>query len=409
MGGVMSVKPWRNLLGTSLGLISLTACGNWQSFFLPPEDYRGLAPCPRVEGTYVPSSASSPQGSLGPALVWDGEKLRVRKEGDGVSIHLPGEVTVGNLNPKAPIRLLAEPPDPLYPSQKPFFELPRYPWAGEPWQVTLSCRPVVAVVDGGFNPKHPELRGQVDLAKSGFPEDPSPFPPTEDGSLAEVSHGNLVAGLVGARTGNDQGIASFSAGKASLLLYRVFYRNPATGESAGSVEAIANAILDAVDRGANVINLSLGSPVDPGLRPLLQYALAKGVLVVAAAGNDGGEIWYPARYPEAVAVGATDLLGQLAPYSSRPGVPHPTFLAAPVGEGIPSVAFGAKGYPEYATMAGTSFAAPQVSGALALWWAYWYKEKGNPPSPQQAHACLRGATDSDGLLHWDRFFSLSCP
>lgn len=402
----MPVLWGRRAALVALGALGLSACGDWQSFFLPPEGQGEPPPCPRAEGVYTPQQGLAPQG-MAPLLVWDGERLQVRREDEGVR-RQGGEKLVGALNPKASIRLLGEPNDPLYPQQRPFFLASSYPWNALPWRERLACRPVVAVIDGGFNPRHPELRGRVALATSGFPEDPSPFPPLEGSSPREIHHGNQVAGLVGATTDNGQGVASFSAGKASLLLYRVFSWDGEAEAYVGSVEAIARAMLDAIDRGANIVNLSLGSPVDLGLRPLLQYALAKGVLVVAAAGNDGGELLYPARYPEALAVGAATLGGDLTFYSSRPQAPHPAFFAVPVDEGILSLGYGGNGYDLYVAGAGTSFAAPQVSGALAFYWAKVYGERRSPPAPQEVLRCLRGATEGVSL-HWGRFFSGSCP
>lgn len=369
------------LLLQVLGLL-LAGCAQLNAFLLPPEA-RPLPPCQRTPEE-APLPLSLPEGRL----VLEGGRLYAKEDG---AVRPVGELR------RVPFRLLGfpAPNDPLYPAQAPFFQAADFPWDSLP---ELSCAPTVAVIDSAFNPDHPDLAGRVAWAGETVGDG---LGATGGGGWTGDAgdHGTGVAGILGALTHNRLGIASLSAGRARLLLYRVMSPSPEGGWDAA--RAIAEAVLDAVDRGANVINLSLGAREDPGLRPVFAYARSKGVVVVAAAGNDGGELLYPARYPEVVAVGSAEIWGELAPYSSRPVEPHPTFVSAPVGSsGLPSLSFAG-----YRTWAGTSFAAPQVAGVAALHLA---SRPGGVPAPSGVEACLRQASSGPAhFLDWRTL--LNCP
>jgi serine protease len=148
----------------------------------------------------------------------------------------------------------------------------------------------------------------------------------------------------------------------------------------GSYDAIAGGIRYAADRGAQIINLSLdGAQASAILQDAVQYAYTKGCLIVAAAGNEARfGVGYPARYPQCLAIGATRFDGQLAPYSNSG---WGLSLVAPGGD--TTIDQNGDGYPDgilaetfdphrsysnfgYYFYAGTSMAAPQVSGVAAL-------------------------------------------
>lgn len=235
----------------------------------------------------------------------------------------------------------------------------------------------VAVVDTGVVIGHPELQRRcmagydtVDLGLGRLNDslrlvgdsrgwDYNPYD--------EVGHGCLVAGIIGARGFR---VPPGLAGLAMLLPVRVLAaaRRDAAGSrvmGVGALPDIDAGIKVAVDLGATVINMSLGSPrdeTDPHATPphqaVARYALAHGCVLVAAAGNSGQrQRFYPAALPEVIAVGSVDAQGQRSRFSTWG--PH-IALCAP-GEGI--VGVGRHGYQ---SSSGTSFASPFVAGAAAL-------------------------------------------
>lgn len=198
---------------------------------------------------------------------------------------------------------------------------------------------VVGVVDSGVDASHPALRGRVltgiDLVDGG--------PGTHD----PLGHGTQVAGIIAAR---GIGVAE----NALVLPVRVL-----DARGSGTIERLARGIRWAADHEARVINTSVEAsrPASP-LAKALDYAWARRSVVVAIAGNRGGALQWPAAYPKAVAVGATNPADELATFSGRG---QRLDLVAP-GDGIRTTAAGG-GYVE---ASGTSVAAPFVAGAAAL-------------------------------------------
>jgi len=235
--------------------------------------------------------------------------------------------------------------------------------------VTRGRRDVtIAVLDTGVDIDHPELRGRVgkrmdfvDLNGLDTTDFVGDFLGMDDVPEDEVGHGTHVSGIIGARgLKMDEGVAP----ECTLMAVRVLATIQDHGRrvGAGIIDNINSGIKYAVDNGADVINMSLGIRHAGGGLPhedVIRYALAKGVTVVAASGNDGtAEKYYPGALDGVWAVGATDENGAIAgftSYGARIG------LVAP-GSRIYS-SFAAHGY---ATASGTSQAAPFVSGAVGL-------------------------------------------
>ena len=211
----------------------------------------------------------------------------------------------------------------------------------------------VAVLDTGVAADHPDLAGAI----------VSYDDVTGCGLQVVDGHGTHCAGIVGARK-NDMGVIGV-APECELVIVKVL-----ADTGWGDFEWIAQGIQIAVSRGANIINLSLGSNVEPPqvVHDAIIAARQAGVLIFAAAGNDGeglapsaDAVDYPARWPEVIAVGAVGQNLAHAPYSS----PGPAVGIAAPGTDIYST------WPpnQYSVLSGTSMATPFVCGAAALLWA----------------------------------------
>lgn len=232
----------------------------------------------------------------------------------------------------------------------------------------------VAVLDTGVDVSHPDLRSRITACKD-FSHPKSPV--VNDKCEDRNGHGTHVAGIIAADAGSDLlGIFGVAPG-AGIFAYKTCDLN-------GSCLAddVAVAIRLAADEGAQVINMSFGSDKDISLvSDAVSYAYSKGVLLVAAAGNDGpfpDSIDYPAAYNKVIAVGAISQSQTVPDWSSRginsqtkPGVIEDRDLefAAP-GENIEST--WNKG--NYVILSGTSMAAPFVSGLAAKLWQSEEKE-----------------------------------
>lgn len=174
-----------------------------------------------------------------------------------------------------------------------------------------------------------------------------------------VFHGTAVSGMAAATGNNNLGIAGVSWGTKILPLQAL------DDDGSGNTLTIARAIRYAADRGVDVISMSLGSTAeDPYLRQAIDYAIGKGAVVVAAAGNESAsQLDYPARYPEVVGVGAENPDGSIASFSNSGDTLD--IIAPGSGLTLPiwSQSSGTNAYGS--NLAGTSFATPFVSGLLA--------------------------------------------
>jgi thermitase len=218
----------------------------------------------------------------------------------------------------------------------------------------------VAVLDTGLDYGHPEFRGQI--ARGGCSAVFETCGTSNEEPRDVLGHGTHVAGIIGAATDNRIGIASVSGGRVSLLPIQVLTRRSGLVK----ISTIVNAITYAVDRGARVINMSFGGDCgERGSRAeqdALRYAATRDVVIVVAAGNDGGcrEGRFPADDPNVIAVAATDRNDAPAPFTDT----GPSVAIAAPGVRILSTIPVALG--EYAIASGTSMAAPHVAAAAAL-------------------------------------------
>jgi subtilisin family serine protease len=319
-------------------------------------------------------------------------------------------------------RLAFTPTDPLYPRQ---WYLPAVrafdAWAQRPtWPGMLA-----AVIDSGVDRTHPELAGRIAAGKSFVGG--SPWRDTK-------GHGTFVAGLMAARLDNGEGIAGL-AFPAQLLVAKVV-----RSDGVVPLEAEARAIRWAADRGARVINLSLGGirdPLDPEHDSFsaleadaVAYAVKKGAVVVAAVGNGDQapeQPWryasYPAALPHVLGVSAMSRDGSVPAFSNRDALYND--IAAPGDELVSTLPRGltalrptclAQGYSDcgpldFRNPQGTSFAAAIVSASAVLVWNEWpalnaeqviglIERSALDMSP--ANGCRRCTDDRDPLTGWGR-------
>ncbi|AIQ60254.1 S8 family peptidase [Paenibacillus borealis] len=215
------------------------------------------------------------------------------------------------------------------------------------WNLSKGSKEVVvAVVDTGVQADHPDLQGQL---LAGYNAITNGSTPDDD-----VGHGTHVAGIIGALTNNEEGVAGISWYNKILPVKAL------DNSGAGTTYSVAEGIIWAADNGAKVINLSLGNYADSQfLHDAIKYAYDRDVVIVSASGNDNTERpGYPAAYEEVIAVAATNSTGERASFSNYGDYID---VAAP-GESIAST------YPDnqYAALSGTSMASPHVAALAGL-------------------------------------------
>lgn len=256
------------------------------------------------------------------------------------------------------------PNDPYFPKQW-NLKMVRMPAA---WTLARGKGVVVAVIDTGVAYEdRAEFRQVPDLAGARFAKGYD-FVNKDEHADDDHGHGTHVAGTIAQRTNNGTGVAGV-AFEATIMPVKVL-DHFGHGNSAN----IADAIRFAADRGAKVLNLSLGGGArSQVLENAIAYARKKGAVVVCAAGNTGQRrVEFPAAYPGAIAVSALGPDAKLAPYSSfGPEVD----LSAPGGNkllgdngGILQNTIDPRDPSKsiYVAYQGTSMAAPHVSAVAAL-------------------------------------------
>ncbi|MFF4546282.1 type VII secretion-associated serine protease mycosin [Streptomyces sp. NPDC001435] len=233
------------------------------------------------------------------------------------------------------------------------------------WQTTKGKGITVAVLDTGVEADHPDLDGNVLPGKDliGFG--------AKRGDRSWARHGTAMAGIIaghGHGTGDADGVMGI-APEARILPVRVILEDGDTARGKARStrgNALAEGIRWAADHGADVINLSLGDDSasahpEPSEDEAVQYALKKGAVVVASAGNGGEKgdhISYPAAYPGVIAAAAVDRYGTRASFSTR------RWYATVSAPGVDVVI--ADPDHKYYEGWGTSAASAFVSGAVAL-------------------------------------------
>ncbi|WP_214411981.1 S8 family serine peptidase [Sphaerisporangium fuscum] len=216
------------------------------------------------------------------------------------------------------------------------------------WPITEGEGVTVAIVDTGVDPRHPQLKlaKQIDLTNT-YPFDC-------------IGHGTAVAGIIAGADMRQLKIPFAGvAPKARLISIKQTNQT-----DKGDVGLLAKGIIQAADLGAQVVNVSIQAHDQPDLKAAVDYALAKDVVIVAAAGNIRKEDGvpapaYPAAYPGVLSVGATGPDGKVTDFSNSSA---PVSVLAP-GTEITSTWTGSAYRQD---LSGTSYAAPYVAGVAAL-------------------------------------------
>jgi subtilisin family serine protease len=254
--------------------------------------------------------------------------------------------------------------------------------APEAWDIiTGTIDVLIAVIDTGVDHTHEDLddgRVRTDMDKDYVNDD--------DDAMDDHGHGTHVAGTIAAEANNGIGVAGVMW-QAEILPLKVL-----TSYGVGSSDDIAAAIRYAADQDADVINMSLGDFFcSQTIAEAVNYAyFDQGVVIVAAAGNSGSSISYPAKHPPIIAVGATDHDDERAYFSSYGDALD---VVAP-GVGIWSTVPGG-----YDTFSGTSMASPHVAGVVGLLLAQ------RPDlTPGQVREILRQSADDLGEADFDRYY-----
>lgn len=227
------------------------------------------------------------------------------------------------------------------------------------WAETRGSGVTVAVIDTGIS-RVPDLK-QTEFVKGyNFVNDTVE---ADD----DHGHGTHVAGTIAQSTNNGYGVAGV-AYEANLMPLKVL-----SAGGGGTVSDIAEAIKFAADNGADVINMSLGGPGGSNLmEEAVNYAHQKGVVIVAAAGNEShNAASFPARYPHVIAVSALNSTGVKAPYSNfGAGVdisaPGGDTSQGNVGGILQNTIDPETGFDVFESYQGTSMASPHVAGVAAL-------------------------------------------
>ncbi len=239
------------------------------------------------------------------------------------------------------------------------------------WDLAASSQEVlVAVIDTGVDTQHPDLApniwqnyAEIANGANGIDDDGNGYVDDFHGwnfvagnndVYDDQGHGTHVAGIIAAVSDNGVGIAGI-APNARILPVKALDVN-----GYGTYAQVAEAIIYAANQGARIINLGFGGTGHSQvLQVAVNYALARGVIVIAAAGNSGTDVaYYPAAYPGVISVSAVDNGLMWAPFSTFGST---TGLSAP-GIDIYST------YPDgrYSQMSGTSMSSASVSGVAAL-------------------------------------------
>jgi serine protease len=250
---------------------------------------------------------------------------------------------VESISPNQKVKVARTPNDPLLPNQHYLKQIR----AEEAWDVVTGSDLVIAVVDTGVDLNHPDLLDKlvpgINLIQTGtFPDD-------------DNGHGTNVAGVIAAAADNDKGTAGL------LWNARIMPIKALEADGNGDEDKLGEGIRYAIHNGARIVVLSLGlNKQSAYMEQVVAEAELAGVLLVAASGNEGDAVKYPAAYDTVLAVGGVgpdNLRDPLSNYGPELDIVAPWVVFTTVRGGA------------YEYRDGTSMAAPQAAAAAALAWA----------------------------------------
>ncbi|MFI1400875.1 type VII secretion-associated serine protease mycosin [Streptomyces sp. NPDC020681] len=269
----------------------------------------------------------------------------------------------------------------------------------ELWQDTKGKGVRVAVIDTGVDNDNVQLKSAVD-AKAGkdLLKPPKDEPDSKrgktDGTVDEIGHGTKVAGIIAARPRQGTGFVGL-APEATIIPIRQNDEN-----NSGNDKTMAVAIDHALAKGATVINISQDTtkelPPESDLGRAIARAVARDVVVVASAGNDGmdGKLknTYPAAFPGVLAVASSDRNNERAVFSQAGEF---VGVAAPGVDVVSTVPGNGQCVDN-----GTSFSAPYVAGVAALLRAKYPKWHANEVIAQIEQTAERSINGKDSFVGW---------
>jgi len=371
------------------------------------------------------------EGCLGrvAAVVGAVRKKRIHKDGKGLLalLRLPAGARLQNAiqtlrklpfvkyaEPDRLVRLCFVPNDPLYNSSGTWGQSYQDQWglhklnAETAWNTANGSGVVVAVIDTGCDINHPDLKNNIwtnpgEIAGNGIDDDGNGYIDdvhgwdfyNDDATIEDLDgHGTACASVISAVTNNAVGMAGLAYGAKIMPL-----------EALPSSSACVEAIYYAADNGARVISCSFGGGYSKAEQDAVEYAVQKGCVVVAGAGNDADSvdgIFYPASLRATICVSATDPNDQLASFSNwgtavDVAAPGCDILCARAS----GTAFGSDvpGYPDYYRAWGTSLSTPFVSAIAAL-----LLSKQPSLTPYEVRTMIRASSTDLGSSGFDPYF-----
>ena len=296
-------------------------------------------------------------------------------------------------------------------TNQPYMKTAEYHWGQDyihlsaAWATvgTPTYSPIVAILDSGIDLTHPDLSANIwvnpgetkdnrDDDGNGYIDDVNGynFVDNNAGCTDDYGHGTMIAGIIGAVKGNNQGLSGICP-TVRMMSVKVLDHQ---GE--GKADNVIKGIFYAVANGADIINISFAQEKpSPVLETALEYAYRKGIVIIAAAGNYGVSTpYYPAYSKYTISVAAMNTNGYI---SSMSNYGDYIDVLAP-GIDIYSTYPGSDPTKLYAVKDGTSLAAGFVSGVAALVKAYKPELKNN----DIIHIILNGTSNSEKFVQGEK-------